>query len=370
MRFRRRVKLFPGVTLNFSKTGISTTVGVPGASLNFNKQGTFLNTGLPGTGIYDRKRIGGQKKSNPSNQSIQDFEIPQQEIIPVQRTELKSTENVEDTTTEGLQELRDTLLSCFQEKNELKKEIVKAKSSIQTSQIFLILSYLIIVGIFVKWFKQNRDEKKAYLADLEKQLSECYVNIDINADEQITKSFIELLDSYKTLITCKKIWDITSTSKIDKTATRSAASESITRKQIKFGFGNLDIIKSKFDALHFENANGGDLYIYPAFIAIVDSNKNFGLIDIREIEFDFISQKFLEEEAVPSDSNVIGHTWAKVNKNGSPDKRFKDNYQIPICLYGNIEIKSSTGLNEAYCLSNHDKAEQFSMTFKAYQKNI
>jgi len=47
MRFRRRVKLFPGVTLNFSKTGISTTVGVPGASLNFNKQGTFFNTGIP-----------------------------------------------------------------------------------------------------------------------------------------------------------------------------------------------------------------------------------------------------------------------------------------------------------------------------------
>lgn len=370
MRFRRRVKLFPGVTLNFSKTGISTTVGVPGASVNFNKQGTFLNTGLPGTGIYDRKRIGGQKKSNSSNQNFQDLEIPQQEIIPNLRTELKSTENVEETTTEGLQELRDTLLSCYQEKNNLKREISKAKSSLQTSQILLVISFLIIIGFFIKWFKQNRDDKKEYLADLEKQLSECFVNIDIKTDEQIEKTFIELLESYKTLLTCQKIWDITSSSKIDNTATRSAASESITRKQVKFGFGNLDIIKSKFDALHFENANGGDLYIYPAFIAIVDSNKNFGLIDIREVEFGFISQKFLEEEGVPSDSNVIGNTWAKVNKNGSPDKRFKDNYQIPICLYGNIEIKSSTGLNEAYSLSNHDKAEQFSMTFKAYQKTI
>lgn len=370
MRFRRRVKLFPGVTLNFSKTGISTTVGVPGASVNFNKQGTFLNTGLPGTGIYDRKRIGGQKKANQSNQNIQDYEIPQQEIIPDQRTELKSTENIEETTTEGLQDLRDTLLSCYQEKSELKREIVKAKSSLQTSQILLVFSYLIIVGFFIKWFKQYRDVKKEYLEDIEKQLSECYINIDIKTNEQIEKSFLQLLDSYKILLTCQKIWDITSTSKIDKIATRSAATESITRKQVKFGFGNLDIIKSKFDALHFENANGGDLYIYPAFIAIVDSNKKFGLIDIREVEFEFISQKFLEEEGVPSDSNVIGNTWAKVNKNGSPDKRFKDNYQIPICLYGNIEIKSSTGLNEAYSLSNHDKAEQFSMTFKAYQKTI
>lgn len=370
MKFRRRVKLFPGVTLNFSKTGISTTVGVPGASVNLNKQGTFLNTGLPGTGIYDRKRIGGQKKSNQSNQNFQDHEIPQQEIIHDQRTELKSTVNVEETTTEGLQELKDTLLSCYQEKNELKQEIAKVKSSLQGSQVILVFSYLIIIGFLIKWFKQNRDEKKEYLADLEKQLAECFVNIDIKTDEQIEKSFLQLLDVYKTMLTCQKIWDITSTSKIDKTTTRSAASKSITRIEVKFGFGNLDIMKSKFDALHFENANGGDLYIYPAFIAIVDSNKKFGIIDIREIEFNFVSQKFLEEEEVPSDSKVIGNTWAKVNKDGSPDKRFKDNYQIPICLYGNIEIKSSSGLHEAYSISNHDIAEQFLMTFKAYQRAI
>jgi len=370
MRFRRRVRLFPGVTLNFSKTGISTTVGIPGASVNFNKQGTFLNTGIPGTGIYDRKRIDGKRQPNSLNHNFQNFEIPQQEKIVVQRTHLKSTENVEETTTEGLQELRDTLLSCYEEKNELKREISKAKSSLQISIILLIFSYLIIIGFFIKWFKQNRDEKKECLKDLEKQLAGSYVNIDINTDEQIEKTFLELLDSYKTLLTCQKIWDITTISKIDKAATRSAASESFTRKQVKFGFGNLDIIKSKFDALHFENANGGDLYIYPAFIAIVDGNKKFGLIDIREVDFDFISQKFLEEEGVPSDSKVIGNTWAKVNKNGSPDRRFKDNYQIPICLYGNIEIKSSSGLNEAYFFSDHGKAELFSKTFRVYQKTI
>lgn len=118
---------------------------------------------------------------------------------------MKSTENVEETTTEGLQELRDTLLSCYQEKSELKREIVRAKSSLQTSQILLVFSYLIIVGFFIKWFKQNRDDKKEYLEDIEKQLSECYVNIDIKTDEQIEKSYLQLLDSYKTLLTCQKI---------------------------------------------------------------------------------------------------------------------------------------------------------------------
>lgn len=370
MRFRKRVRLFPGVTLNLSKTGISTTVGVPGASVNFNKQGTFLNTGLPGTGIYDRKRIGGKKPLNSSNQKFQDFEIPQQVLFSDHRTEFKSTKNVEETTTEGLQELKETLVGCYQEKNDLKKEIAKATFELQISKLILIFSYILVFGFFIKWFKQNREDRKDYLADLKNQLSECYVNIDIKINEQIENSFLKLLDSYKILLTCQKIWDITSTVKVDNISTRSAASKSITRKRVKFGFGNLDIIKSKFDALHFENANGGDLYIYPAFVAIVDSNKKFGLIAIREVEFKFISQKFVEEETVPADSKVIGNTWAKVNKNGSPDKRFKSNYQIPLCLYGNIEIKSKTGLNEAYSFSNHAKAEHFAAILKTYQKHL
>jgi hypothetical protein len=50
-RFRNSVKLFPGVKLNFSKSGISTSVGGPGATINFGKQGTRSTLGLLGSGI-------------------------------------------------------------------------------------------------------------------------------------------------------------------------------------------------------------------------------------------------------------------------------------------------------------------------------
>ena len=38
-RFQRRVKIIPGVRLNLSKSGISTSVGVRGASMTFGKSG-------------------------------------------------------------------------------------------------------------------------------------------------------------------------------------------------------------------------------------------------------------------------------------------------------------------------------------------
>lgn len=59
IRFRRSVKVCKGVRVNFSKTGVSYTVGAKGASMNFGRNGTYLNTGIPGTGIFARERIDG-----------------------------------------------------------------------------------------------------------------------------------------------------------------------------------------------------------------------------------------------------------------------------------------------------------------------
>ena len=63
MRFRRSIKLFPGVRLNMSNTGISWTVGRPGASVNFKSGRTSRTTvGLPGTGLSWSS--GGRRSSN------------------------------------------------------------------------------------------------------------------------------------------------------------------------------------------------------------------------------------------------------------------------------------------------------------------
>lgn len=58
-RYRRRIKLLPGIYLNISKSGISTNVGVKGANVTFGKKGTYVNTGIPGTGLYRRDKVAG-----------------------------------------------------------------------------------------------------------------------------------------------------------------------------------------------------------------------------------------------------------------------------------------------------------------------
>ena len=50
-RFSRRFKIAPGVRLNVSKSGVSTSVGTRGAWLTFGSRGTRTTVGIPGTGI-------------------------------------------------------------------------------------------------------------------------------------------------------------------------------------------------------------------------------------------------------------------------------------------------------------------------------
>jgi Protein of unknown function (DUF4236) len=51
-RFYRRMRIFPGLSVNLSKSGPSLTVGVRGAHLTMGPRGVRRTVGIPGTGIY------------------------------------------------------------------------------------------------------------------------------------------------------------------------------------------------------------------------------------------------------------------------------------------------------------------------------
>ena len=58
LRFRRSIRILPGIRVNLSKSGASLSVGGPGASINVGNRGVTRTVGIPGTGISDRTVIG------------------------------------------------------------------------------------------------------------------------------------------------------------------------------------------------------------------------------------------------------------------------------------------------------------------------
>lgn len=76
--FRKRLKIMKGLYLNFSKNGVSTSVGGPGATLNFSKNGTRVTTSIPGTGIRYSKNLSNNKKD-----IVSDFQDESNSVLTI-----------------------------------------------------------------------------------------------------------------------------------------------------------------------------------------------------------------------------------------------------------------------------------------------
>ncbi len=68
LRFYRRIKILPGVTLNVGKTGITTTIGGSGAHVTYGHGKTRTTVGLPGTGISYSSTSGTSPGRHPAAQ--------------------------------------------------------------------------------------------------------------------------------------------------------------------------------------------------------------------------------------------------------------------------------------------------------------
>ena len=128
---------------------------------------------------------------------------------------------------------------------------------------------------------------------------------------------------------------------------------------------------SKLIGLRFENANGADIDFFPGFCLIQESKEHdYALIDLCDIDLRFAVQRFIEDDELPKDALIIGHAWEKSNKDGSPDRRFRNNRQLPIMGYGQLEFRTNQGLNEAYMISDQERAKQFAIAFIALQNSL
>jgi hypothetical protein len=100
------------------------------------------------------------------------------------------------------------------------------------------------------------------------------------------------------------------------------------------------------------------IYLFPERVLVFDS-KNVGAISYSDLNFDIFESRFVETERVPSDAKVVDRTWRYTNKSGGPDKRFKDNKELPVALYEGLVLTSSSGLKEYFNLSAVGLSKEF-----------
>jgi hypothetical protein len=109
------------------------------------------------------------------------------------------------------------------------------------------------------------------------------------------------------------------------------------------------------------------LYFTPDAILVI-AGAEVAAFRYCDVEIVARSTRFVEEGAAPSDTQVVGETWRFVNKSGGPDRRSNNNRKLPICLYGEIDFKSSGGLNERIHCSRVDLSQVFASAFSAMRE--
>ena len=181
----------------------------------------------------------------------------------------------------------------------------------------------------------------------------------------------ELVQAHNSLSRSHRIWDVLSSVGIDRAKERSAASLAIKRTPVALSTVKDGVVAGDQTGLRFQNANGADLDFFPGFLLMRDRGAaDYALIDIRDVRIEARPVQFIEEEALPGDATVVDYAWAKSNRDGSPDRRFRDNRQIPVARYGALHFSTATGLEEAYHVSDCDKALSFGSAFHRLQSAL
>lgn len=166
--------------------------------------------------------------------------------------------------------------------------------------------------------------------------------------------------AFDELTRSQRFWSVVTEQGINRVKARSYAGTVVSRISAKL-FRSADTLVDTTDApLAFGMLGGKSIaYIYPGFILIVGRTGNFALVDFSEVEVSCVKVNFTETEPSPSDSELVGKTWAKANKNGSRDRRFTSNRELPILQYGQLHISAAGGLNEVFMASRAGPCQQF-----------
>ena len=338
LRYRKSINLGGGFKVNFSKSGVGYSWGTKGYRVTKKAGGGVRKTySIPGTGLSWVDETGNSRKKNTQNRSNYPTQVINAE--PQNLLYQASGTDVSQLVTDNSQDFIDA---------------IKKYSKIRTSLIWAtVISLLLTPGtpFFVVFFIAGL-VGLIYLASAKK------INVEYEFDEYGMRRIQMMDQAMNTLINNNGVWQVNTIQANSSTKVHAGASRSVEKKAVKFLKKKPFFLKTDATCYYIKLLND-EVYILPDRL-IVKGKKNWGCIEYSEMHIDVGSVVFIESEAAPKDAEIIGYTWQYVNKNGSPDKRYSNNRQLPRCHYGTLNFKSPTGLDVILYISNLKNAQQFS----------
>lgn len=369
VRFHQNFTLFPGVRLNLGKTGISASVGVLGARVNLGQNGIRSTFGAPGTGLSVSHFSAWEQNKSSKPVPSPGSPVPSPPATDVAKPIASAA--VDGLTSASMVEVQALLKKAKSQAADISRKLRDAEEAASKAETELYRRTSSFFRLFYKKriaaLREQVPELKEHVEELKTWAANTKVDVTFESSDEAKRIYGELVRTFSALRQVAKIWDITAETAIDRVKARSIATRGLDRHAARLFLSSSSYINYENRALAFENKNGEDIHLYPG-VAVMERNDGaFALIDLRDLDIEYSNVNFVEEESVPRDAYVIKHTWAKVNKDGSPDRRFRDNYEIPVCQYGQLVLRSANGICEEYQFSTTKQPREFAEAFSRFK---
>jgi len=383
-RFRKSFKLFPGVKLNLSRGGLSLSLGGSPATLNIGPRGPRATFGAPGSGLSFSVPLAGQPAGRGDAHvpaPAPGIAFPPAPAVPQPVTiadpsmhEIRSV-NPDLMRGGSMDGFRQLLQEAQKEEAAIATEVktIEPKAARSTRRAASWSRGWLFKRLFpnkAERIRQQAEEDAARLAELREQLELCRVRTEIEVPAELVEPYRQFIEAFRVLAGSAATWDTIAARSSDRVAERTTATRIIDRKPVRFQLAKCRVIDFPDPVPCLSNHNGGDLFLYPGFVLVHGEGGAFAVLDVREVRLDIRETQFQEAESVPSDAQVVGHTWLRANKDGSPDRRFNGNRQIPVARYGQLAVVSGNGLCEEWMVSNAEAVLAFGRAWSALAASL
>ena len=328
---RKAVSVGP-FRFNLSKSGVGVSVGVKGFRIGAGPRGNYVHMGRGG--LYYRATLNSPSASGPERPAA-DPNVSPANASPeeMRQIESASTETIVDSSSA-----------------EVVAEMNVKRQKVQWWP--LVVGFGLALGVYLAnvsapaWTIElgfGITAVAALAAAFHDKLRKTTVLL-YELDSDVEQRYQKLHDAFQSLGSCGGCWNISARGDVRDPKYHAGASSVIKRSKVRVSTGNPPFVKSNLTAPSVP-VGRRTLYFFPDKVLVFEPN-SVGAVSYKHLLVSPTTSRFVEEEGVPNDAQIVDRTWRYVNKTGDPDRRFKNNRELPIALYENISFTSDTGLNQ------------------------
>lgn len=321
-RYRKSINLGKGFRVNMSKSGPGFSWGGKGFRITRTANGNIRGSAyIPGTGIGYQKDFGNpmKKATNKKNNSKKE---PKNNSSNIMDNVTRYENNLESIRTNEMADVIDAISK--NKRNKIIAILLLIAGLILTivNPFFLLLS----LGGILFYLYSKKNDKIALDYELSDEASE-----ELDLSNNILEGILE----------SDEVWLVKATEEVDYNG--EVALNIIERYPISYFEGTDGEITSNVKAYTLDC--GSTKLIFMPDSLFIKENGKFHALAFKEMNINLTKALFLEDQKVANDARVVGKTYLHTNKDGSADKRYKDNPEMTLVEYGALSLTEAAALD-------------------------